>query len=112
MDDSNKKFNKQDLIKIAKLQKTVLIAFCITLVTCCIPILGFIVALCNFYYFYKLLCTIKQSHAWVYIILLFIPLISLIVYLHFIIKATKILQQNNIRVGLFGAKMLDFEKIK
>jgi hypothetical protein len=60
---------------------------------------------------YRLAGALKLT-AWVYVILMFIPCISLLTLLHLNSKATAHLRANGIRVGLMGARKADLAKFE
>jgi hypothetical protein len=97
-------------MKVAISQKNVIWLVLVSLIS--VPALMFwplaiILCLVQSYFFYKLAGALRSSIPWAYIFLAFVPLVSLIVLLNMNAKATFLLRQNGVRVGLMGAKMAD-----
>jgi len=104
-------WTKQDLLEVAKRQKSIIGLMLISFLTMCIPFATIVTGIIQIYFIYKLAVALRMSAAWVYIILAFIPLVGLIALLVINGKATKRLKKNGIKVGLLGARMADFDKI-
>ena len=98
-------------MEVAKRQKSTLWMLVISLVASFIPFATIVTGCIQVYFIYKLAVALRSSTAWVYTILVFIPLVGLIALLVINGKATKKLQEHGIRVGLMGARMADFNKI-
>lgn len=64
------------------------------------------------YFIYKLAVALRSTAPWVYMILAFVPLVSLIALFFINSRATKRLEVHEIKVGLMGAKATDLEKLK
>ncbi len=105
-------WTKQDLVEVAKRQKSIMWMILISLVAMFIPFATIVTGIIQIYFIYKLAAAVRSSAAWVYIILAFIPLIGLIALVHINGRATKTLQANGIKVGVMGARMADFDKIQ
>lgn len=104
-------WTKQDIIEVAKRQKSIMWMILISLVAMFIPFATIVTGIIQIYFIYKLATALRSSAAWVYIILAFIPFVGLIALLILNGKATKKLKENGIKVGLMGARMADFDKI-
>lgn len=65
----------------------------------------------SMYGVYMLAKALRMSGAILYAIAMFLPLISLLVLLVLNDKATKVLQNSGVRVGLMGADCADLERI-
>ena len=103
---------KQNLMDVAKYQKNIQWLVLANLVAMFIPFATIATGIIGIYFIYKLAAALRASCAWVYIILSFIPLVGLLVLVHFVAKATKVLKANGIRVGIMGARMEDFDKLQ
>lgn len=67
------------------------------------------------FFIYMLAKSIRSKNmVWVYVVLslLPVPLLSVVVMLYLNYKATKILKENGVHVGLFGVKPSDLEKLR
>jgi hypothetical protein len=104
-------WTKQDLMEVAKRQKSIIWMILISFAAMFIPYATVVTGIIQVYFIYKLAAALRSSAAWVYIILAFIPLVGLIALLVINSKATKKLQENGVKVGLMGARMADFDKI-
>lgn len=111
MNQATQEWTKANLVDVAKWQKNILWMILISFVAMFIPFASIVTGIIQIYFIYKLAAAIRSSAAWLYIILAFIPLISLLALLHINQKATKKLQANGVKVGLMGARMADFEKM-
>lgn len=104
-------WTKQQLLEVARYQKNIQWLVLANLIAMFIPFATLVTGIIGIYFIYKLASSLRSSAAWVYIILSFIPLIGLLALVHFVQKATEVLRQNGIAVGVMGATMSDFEKI-
>jgi hypothetical protein len=109
--DSHAAWSKSTLLEVAKYQKYIQWLVLANLAALIIPFGLMLTAVVGVYFVYKLATALRATHAWVYVILLFIPLVGLITLVHFVGKATRVLRSNGIGVGLMGARMSDFNKI-
>lgn len=82
----------------------------ITIPASFIPFATFVTGVIQIYFIFKLADAVGSSKAWLYAILAFFPLIGLFALLHLNGKATKILKDNGVDVGLMGAKSADLKK--
>src|SRR4030067_1926638 len=105
------RWTKQDLMEVAKRQKSIIWMILISFAAMFIPYATVVTGIIQAYFIYKLAAALRSSAAWVYIILVFIPLVGLIALLVINSKATKKLQENGVKGGLMGARMADFDKI-
>ncbi|MCX5758388.1 MAG: hypothetical protein NTU83_07780 [Candidatus Hydrogenedentes bacterium] len=108
---SQEQWTKQDLMDVAKRQKSILWMILISLVAMFIPFATIVTGIVQIYFIYRLAAALRSSAAWVYIILAFIPLVGLFALLHINSNATNRLKENGIKVGLMGARMVDFDMI-
>jgi len=96
-------YEKEDIKNIANNQKIICWLFLFMILGIVIPI--FLIAnLVAIFYVYYLARSLKLVRPWAYVIGAFIPLVSLVVLWSLISRSTKILQANNIGVGLMGYK--------
>ncbi|MBE9029859.1 hypothetical protein IQ266_08970 [filamentous cyanobacterium LEGE 11480] len=105
-------WTKADLMGIAKHQKTILWLLLLSLAASFVGLTP-ITALIQLYFIYKLAMAVRLSKAEmvIYVIMAFIPFISLLALASLNSKATDVLKSNGIRVGLMGAKMNDVAAI-
>ncbi len=102
----------KEILELAKRQKQMIWMMLLSIEALFIPYLAIVTGIIQFYFILKLAQAIRSSAAWVYIILAFIPLIGLLALLHINGKATKILQEHGLKVGLTGARPSELETIK
>ncbi len=111
------KTSNAQLCEIGKRQKQILWMILICLVANIAsrllqaPVLIIVAALFQFYFVYKLAKSVG-SMAWPYIILLFIPLLGLIGLFVLSDKATKILKNHGLKVGLMGVPSKELLKLQ
>lgn len=122
MEDKNTTFSKDEVILVAKRQQWLLIYFALNLFAGVslelIPeesLLIFPVALIAIFcpiaflvIVYKLANALRKQ-AGLYIIGCFLPLVNIILIINLISSATKALRENNIKVGIMGAKRKSLE---
>lgn len=101
-------YSKQDISETAKFQK--LMCWWFLAAAACsffsrIAALG--IAVMTIYYMYRLAKALKVRRPWLYILGAFIPIISIIMVVRVIVKATNVLRAHNIKVGLMGANKTD-----
>ena len=96
-------------MEVASRQKNIIWMIPISIVGIFVPFASIVTGIIMVYFIYMLAVAVRSSYAWVYAILAFIPLLSLIGLLHINSKATKVLQANGLRVGLMGTRMEDFD---
>jgi hypothetical protein len=106
------KWTESDLIEVAKCQKHIIWLILISIPAMFFPGATIVTGIIGAYFIYKLAVAVRSSSAWVYIILSLFPIIGLLGLLHISRKATKTLQEHGIRVGLMGARMADFQRIR
>jgi hypothetical protein len=107
----NIEYSKKDLLEIAKHQKIICWLFLIILIGLIFPVISLVAHLIAIFFVYYLTKALKLPRPWLYAIGIFVPLVSLIVLLTVIRKATKALRLNNIRVGIMGANKKDLDKL-
>jgi hypothetical protein len=119
---TSNEYTLQQILEVAKSQKNILVvilasfavgfssAFFIPPNIAGLMTLG--LSLVEIYFVYKLTIAVRSSFAWVYMILMFLPLISVVALLHLNQKATKILRANDLKVGLMGVSSSDLERIQ
>lgn len=105
-------WTKHELIGAAKRQKNIQWLVLANLVAMFIPFATIVTGIIGIYFIYKLAAALRSSCAWLYIILAFVPLIGLLALLHINGKATKVLKEHGVHVGVMGARMADFDKIQ
>jgi hypothetical protein len=105
-------WTKAELVDVAKYQKNIQWLVLANFVAMFIPFATIVTGVIGIYFIYKLASSLRSSAAWLYIILSFIPLIGLLALLHFVQKATIVLREHGISVGIMGARMADFDKIQ
>ena len=102
----------EEILEVAKRQKMILWMILASLAAFFFPPAMIVVNLIQIYFIFKLAQAVRSPSAWIYIVLSCLPLISLIALLYINGKATKVLKENEIKVGLMGADPSDLEKIK
>ena len=102
----------EQVLEIAKRQKQIIWMILLRVIFMLFPPAALVVALIQVFFVYKLAQAIESKAAWLYMILLFIPLVGLITLLMLNGKATKKLKENDVRVGLMGAKEEDLERYR
>ncbi|MFA6173397.1 MAG: hypothetical protein WC334_00070 [Kiritimatiellales bacterium] len=105
-------WTKQELLGVAKYQKNIQWLVLAHLIAIFVPYATILTGIVGVYFIYKLASSLRSSCAWLYIILSFIPVIGVLALVHFVGKATKVLRENGISVGIMGAKMDDFKEIQ
>ena len=104
-------FTAKELFEIAKRQKQILWIILISFLCMLFPPAILIVAIFQVFYIYKLAVAVRSSFAWGYIILSFLPLISLLALLSVNGKASRILKANGVKIGLMGVAKSDLERL-
>ena len=104
-------WTSEEIVDIAKRQKQIIWMMLMSFVAMFIPGATLVTGLIQVYFIYKLAQAVRSSKAWIYIILVFIPLVGLFALLNINGKATKIMQANGIKVGLMGANSSDIKKL-
>ncbi len=123
-------WTKQELLEVAKFQRSVLRMFLISLgalfvvapilislggmsvVSVTLAILGILVSgFFQAYFNYKLSHAVRDSAPWLYFVMGLIPLAGNGMSRSISERATLALQKNGIKVGLMGARMSDFDKV-
>jgi len=105
-------FTKDEVIKIAKEQKTLCWLFLGILVSYPLYFIyvgiftEIILSLWAIFVVYHLAIALKDKHPGLYAFGMFIPIVKLFVLLNVVQNATKILRANNITVGVMGAKKI------
>ena len=116
-----REWTKDDLIKLAYCQKDIIWMFFINLAIniaalCPLPThfyyFAAIVTIIGLLFFISRLAAALRESASLYIIAAFIPIVGLLVLLDLIRKASKRLRVYGIKVGIFGARISDIEKIQ
>ena len=101
-----------EIVEIAKRQKQIIWMIMLSFIAMVIPYATLLTGVILIYFIFKLAKAIRSPDAAGYIILAFIPFIGVIALAFLNSKATKILQANGIKVGFFGAKATDLEKLR
>lgn len=70
-----------------------------------------VIAVLSIYGVYKMAKSLRKGMPILYAIAMLLPLIALLALLHLSAEATRILQENSIRVGLMGANTEDVERL-
>jgi hypothetical protein len=108
-------FNNDELRNIIKRQKLVIIIFFVSIAAVflnyTVPILGpialIITTLFFIYVLYRLATSLRMRFAWLYCVASFIPYVSFIVFIYIFSKASTVLKDHGIRVGLLGGNLKD-----
>jgi predicted neutral ceramidase superfamily lipid hydrolase len=109
--ETQQKFSNDAIASIAKFQSLICWLIVVTLLAYIfLPILTIVTTLVSVYLVYSLAKSLGEVRPWVYIIAMFLPLVSLISLVILIQKSTKVLKANNIRVGVMGANKDDLDK--
>ena len=109
--ETQQKLGNDAIADIAKFQALICWLIVATiLVYIFLPILTLVTTAVSLYLVYSLAKSLGEVRPWVYIIAMFIPIVSLITLVILIQKSTKILRANNIRVGVMGANKEDLDK--
>jgi len=111
-----KKYSKQDIEAVAKSQKIVLWVFLVSIIVSFgIPwdntIFWGLVGVVDLYFIYKLVRALGLKNLWLYIVGMFIPPVSIVLFLYLIIKATKVLKAQSIKVGVMGYKKNSLDEL-
>jgi hypothetical protein len=112
---SAKPFTQQELITIAKYQKTIIWLVLLSIAANFMPyatLVMLVTGIIRIYFVFHLAVATRLSAAWLYMVMMFIPWLNLLALLHINAEATKILQSNGIKVGLMGANSADLKKLK
>ncbi len=104
-------FTNPEVVEVGKRQKAIIWLILISIPAIFIPFTSLVVGLISVYFIYKLAKAVKSSLAWLYIILGFLPLISLLALLHLNAKATRALREKGLKVGLMGASSSDLDNL-
>ncbi|MGH7976453.1 MAG: hypothetical protein ACREDS_12885 [Limisphaerales bacterium] len=112
-------FTDKEVIAIAKRQKAILWLIVAELVTFWIPLwipflmpfISILAGIIGIIFIYRLGKAVHSSAVWVYVVLAFIPLVGLVVLFILNNKATRILRQHQIHVGVMGARNKDLNKL-
>jgi hypothetical protein len=97
--------------RVAKYQRLLILAVVIGAFGPLIPLVGIVVLILNIGF--QVWCVVKLSAAlelnraakWIFVVLMFVPLVSLIALLVLNAKATRFIRNAGYRVGLIGAKI-------
>ena len=100
-----------DILEVANRQKQILWMILISIPATFIPFATLVTGVIQIYFIVKLAKAVGSS-AWLYAVLAFLPLIGLIALLRLNGKATKILKDNGVAVGLMGANSVDLKKFQ
>lgn len=126
MDQNNTQDSQVNVLDVAKTQKgillclvvlileLVLIAFLRSLLTqplisILIAIINWAIGIASLYFTIKLILSLRQQLAALWIIGIFIPLLNLILLLILISKSTKVIRKQGFRVGLVGANIKEIK---
>lgn len=102
----------KELCDIANGQKAVIWLIPFSLAAILVPFFGQIVmGIFSLIFVYKLAVALKSKVAWLWCILMFIPIISMISLCILNGKATSVLKNAGIKVGLMGANKKQMEKV-
>ena len=101
-----------DILEVANRQKQILWMILISIPATFIPFATLVTGVIQIYFIVKLAKAVGSSMAWLYAVLAFLPLIGLIALLRLNGKATKILKDNGVAVGLMGANSDDLKKFQ
>jgi hypothetical protein len=107
-----KQFTQQELLTVAHYQKNILWLVLISFAAVFVPLGTLVTAIIRVYFIFHLAVAVRSTAAWLYIIVMFIPLLNLLALLHINGRATQILQLHGIKVGLMGANPNDLKKLK
>ena len=105
-------WTSEAILEVAERQKLILWMILISFAALFFPPAIIVVNLIQIYFIFKLAQAVRSPSAWIYIVLSCLPFISLIALLYINGKATKVLKENEINVGLMGADPADLKKIK
>ena len=99
---ASKKWTNTELVEVAKRQKQVLWMIPLSLVGMFIPLTCIVIGLIQLYFIYKLAKAERSSSPWLYIIMAFIPLISLIGILSNLKTGILIATSEKITMAMYG----------
>ena len=103
-------FTNTETYEIGKRQKAILWLILLSIFLIFIPKIGPILsAVINIMFVYKLAVALKSKVAWLWCLLMIVPLVSLISLLIINGKATTALRTAGIKVGLMGANKAQLE---
>lgn len=113
------KFTGQEVAEIGRLQRWVLLLVLANLavnglsfVYPIVGLLGILVVIIGIMLVYQLATVLRSSPAWLYAILMIVPLISLVILLSLNGQATAALRGRGVRVGLMGASSRDLDMLE
>lgn len=106
----NLQYNKTGIKDIAKFQKLICWLFLIMIIGLIFPIITLGANIVAIFCVYYLARALKVNHPGLYVLGVFIPIVSLFVLLNVIQKSTKVLRSQNIKVGVMGANKKDLNK--
>jgi hypothetical protein len=105
-------WSNEELLELATRQKHLIWMVLMSLIAMFIPYATLITGAIQVYFIFKLAQALRSTRAWLYIILIFIPLVGLITLLYLNSEATKALRANHIKVGFMGARSSELEKLR
>jgi len=103
-------YDKGDITNIAKFQKIIRWLFLVMIIGLIFPIITLGANIVAIFYVYYLARALKVNRPGLYVLGVFIPIVSLFVLLSVIQKATKVLRVHNIKVGVMGANKGDVKQ--
>lgn len=104
-------YTKQEAYDVGKKQKAILWLILASIGAFFIPFAIFVVAIIGVVFVYQLASAQKSSYAWLWALLQIVPLVSLICLLILNQRATKIVRDKGVKVGLMGANSKELEKL-
>jgi hypothetical protein len=115
----NMQFTDKEIVVIAKRQKAILwliaanlVLFIFeSLVTFWIPFTSIVTGIIGIAFIYRLGRAVHSSAVYVYVILAFIPFVGLVGLFILNARATRILREHRIHVGVMGARSADLHKL-
>ncbi len=108
-------YTNEEAYNVGKKQKAILWLILATLLAFLIlvifPFAILIVSIIGIVFVYQLASALKSSYAWLWALLQLIPLVSLICLIILNQKATKVLRDKSVGVGLMGANSKELENL-
>jgi cellulose synthase/poly-beta-1,6-N-acetylglucosamine synthase-like glycosyltransferase len=111
-DMAQRRWSKADLMAVAKYQKNILWMILISLPAFIRPITILLAGVIQAYFIYRLASALRLPITLLYMVLAFVPFVSLLSLFHLNSKATNLLQEHGITVGLMGARMAEFDDLQ
>ena len=105
-------YTNVEAYEVGKKQKAVIWLMPAYFVAFFIPFASFVVGIIGIVFIYQLAKAQKSANAWLWALIQIIPIVSLICLIVLIQKATTILRQKGIKVGLMGGDSAQLEKLR